>query len=316
MSEVTSKGSTFPLSGDRDKSDLATVSVIIPAHDEERPLSRSLEVLLAHGGDERPEVVVVANGCSDSTAEVARAAGVRVVEIAEASKTLALNAGDAAATVFPRIYLDADVGLCPGALDSLARVLREDGVMAAAPRAIFDLTESSWPVRAFYAVYRELPYVSDGLLGLGVYGVSAAGRARFDEFPEVTSDDLFVQRLFAPGERATVDHAFVVSAPRDLRNLLRVRTRTAAGNAELSGARLPVAVAEAVTTTPSEVLPGVSLPRFHRTTRSTVTAIVTLGVTRATLLPSIAVYVGVTIASRLKARRHGTGIWHRDHSTR
>lgn len=303
----------FPVPRPRD---VATVSVIIPAHNEERPLARNLSVLLAEAGPERPEVVVVANGCDDATADVARAAGVRVVELAEASKTLALNAGDAAASTFPRIYLDADVTLSPGALHALAETLRGDGVMAAAPHAVFDVAASSWPVRAFYAVYRRLPYVSDGLLGLGVYGLSAAGRERFGEFPQVTSDDLFVQRLFDPHERATADGSFHVTAPRNLRNLLRVRTRTASGNGELSTADLPEPVAEAVAVQPAVVLPGVSIPRFHRTTRSTVTALSRLALQRPDLLPSIAVYVGVTIASRLMARRHGTGTWHRDHSTR
>ena len=41
-------------------------------------------------------------------------------------------------------------------------------------------------VRAFYRVFKELPYVRDGLIGLGVYGISEMGRARFDQFPELT----------------------------------------------------------------------------------------------------------------------------------
>lgn len=278
----------------------STVAVVIPAHDEERPLARTLRSLAAQGGREVPEVVVVANGCSDGTADVARAAGVRVVELAEPSKAAALTAGDAAVVSYPRIYLDADVVLAPGTLDALAAALRRRDVLVAAPQIAFDASASSWPVRAFYAVYRELPYVTDGLVGLGVYGLSERGRSRFGDFPRLTSDDLFVQRLFDSHERVTTEGQYVVAAPRDLRNLLKVRTRTAAGNAELGTAGTQDGDVE----------------RFGRTTGSTVTALAQLLVRQPRLLPSVAVYVGVTIASRVQARRGSPGAWHRDTSTR
>uniref|UniRef100_UPI003D7D42C8 glycosyltransferase n=1 Tax=Kineococcus sp. SYSU DK007 TaxID=3383128 RepID=UPI003D7D42C8 len=197
-----------------------TVSVVVPAHDEARTLRRTLAALGAAAVREVPDVVVVANGCSDDTAEVARAAGVRVVELGQASKAAALRAGDEAALTFPRVYLDADIVLSPGALDELTDTLRTDEPVVASPRVQFDTAASSWPVRVFYRAYEQIPYVREGLVGLGVYGVSRSGRARFGQFPDVRGDDLFVQRLFAPAERRTSGGRFVVAAPRDLRNLV------------------------------------------------------------------------------------------------
>ncbi len=56
-----------------------TVTVVIPAHDEEASLPGTLASLL--GQSHRPErVVVVADNCTDATVDVARAAGVEVSE--------------------------------------------------------------------------------------------------------------------------------------------------------------------------------------------------------------------------------------------
>ena len=296
------------------RSRTATVSVVIPAHDESRVLRRTLAALAGAARRESVHVVVVANGCSDDTAEVARAAGADVVELGQASKAAALRAGDEAATVFPRVYLDADIVLTEGTLDALAERLRVGDVLAASPRIRFDVAASSWPVRAFYRAYAELPYVRSGLIGLGVYGLSERGRGRFTEFPDLTSDDLFVQRLFTEAERGTSDGEFVVAAPRDLRNLVKVRTRTAVGNAELSETDIGAGGrAEAGTSGGSAVGGDGS---FSRTTSQTFTALMRAAAARPSLVPSFAVYTAVTVASRLTARRRQSTAWQRDVSTR
>ena len=83
-------------------------SVVIPAHNEGAVLARSLQRLLSGSAPGELDVVVVPNGCSDQTAEVARRAGVRVLETPVAGKVNALRLGEAACRTFPRVYLDAD----------------------------------------------------------------------------------------------------------------------------------------------------------------------------------------------------------------
>jgi glycosyltransferase involved in cell wall biosynthesis len=208
----------------------AELSVVIPAHDEERVLPRLLSAL----ADDRLEVIVVANGCRDATADVARAAGVRVVELAQGSKVAALNAGDAAASVFPRAYVDADIEVDAAALLALADRLRRGPALVASPRLRLDLSEASWPVRAYYAVWELSSFRRRGHIGSGIYALSAEGRTRFGEFPAVIGDDRFVQGRFTPAERATVDEAeFVVRPPRTIGALLARGARIAAGNREL-----------------------------------------------------------------------------------
>ncbi|WP_298992052.1 glycosyltransferase [uncultured Pseudokineococcus sp.] len=273
----------------------ARLSVVIPAHQEEGVVGRCLDAFWPDLRDEA-QVVVVANGCTDRTAEVARArAGVGVVELAEGSKRLALDAGDLAVAAYPRIYLDADVVVTAAALRAVADVLRGPGPRAAAPRVHFVVDGRPWLIRAFYAAYSSIPYTTQGLVGLGLYGVSADGRARFGSFPDVTSDDLFVQRTFGDDERVVVeDHRFQVETPRTMRSLLAVRTRTAQGNSELAGS--------------GEKAHGPSTGR-------TVGALARRALRDPSTLPAAVVYTVVVLLARLRARTTPAS-WHRDDSTR
>ncbi|MDO5699038.1 MAG: glycosyltransferase family 2 protein [Dermatophilus congolensis] len=273
-------------------------SVVIPAHNEARVIGRTLEALLA-SEDVELDIVVVANGCSDDTAAVAASyAGVRVIDLASPGKAGALNEGDALARWFPRIYLDGDIVLSPLALSAMIDALETDAARVASPAVDFDTEGASWPVRAFYDVFTQTPYATDSLTGLGVYGLSQAARERFDRFPQLTADDLFVQRLFEPEERVVADGRFRVSVPRDLRNLVRVRTRVAKGNTELARQR------ESEDDT-----------RFESTSSSTLRRIGDLVRKQPRLAPSAGVYIGVSLVSRLRARTTRTR-WERDLSTR
>ena len=49
------------------------ISVIIPAHNEESVIARCLEAFVTGAEPGELEAIVVANGCSDATAEIALA---------------------------------------------------------------------------------------------------------------------------------------------------------------------------------------------------------------------------------------------------
>lgn len=220
------------MSGDQQ---LPLASVVIPAHNESAVISRCLRTLLCDARPGEFDVVVAANGCTDDTASRARAAApdATVLELTAASKIAALNAGDAAASVFPRVYLDADVEVDAASLRAVVEALEGGEVLCAAPRMRLQLDGRPWYVRRFFRAFSQLPYLADGLVGNGVYVLGVSGRQRFDEFPDITADDLFVRNLFAPNERAAVDGAtFVVHPPRNLEGLLAIRERVYRGNRE------------------------------------------------------------------------------------
>jgi hypothetical protein len=75
------------------------------------------------------------------------------------------------------------------------------------------------------------------LWGAGVYGLSAAGRARFRAFPDVVGDDLWLDRQFDPTEVEIVDcEPALVTVPRRTGDLVNVLQRTYAGKAQVTSA--------------------------------------------------------------------------------
>jgi glycosyltransferase involved in cell wall biosynthesis len=280
-----------------------TVSIVIPAHDEEAVIGRCLAALADGAAEGELDVVVVCNGCKDGTAAAARAAApaARVIEIEAASKPRALNAGDAAARAFPRLYVDADVVLSLAAVRRVAAVLTAEGALAAAPVMDLDTAGAAWPVRAFYDVWTRLPYTREGMIGVGVFGLSAAGRGRFGEFPDVIADDGYVRMHFRADERVRVDDAPVrVKAPATFAGLVAIMTRSRLGGYELER-RFPDLVAREQ-----------SGKRYG--SAAGVVAV------RPWLWPQAFVYLAVNLIARRRAARQlarrEAYVWERDESSR
>lgn len=217
-------------------------SLIIPAHNEEAIIARLLSRFAGSEAGEAFEVVVVCNGCTDGTAEIARTVlpNAIVVETDIASKSLALNLGNEHASGDIRFYADADLEFAPEALLAVARAMRAHGYLIAAPRMEISLAGASSAVARFYDVWRQLPYFTENMVGPALYGLSAEGRERLGALPRIIADDEYVRRAFAPEERHCIAEdergnpaLFTVHAPHDLASLIRVKARQHAGVIEL-----------------------------------------------------------------------------------
>lgn len=205
-------------------------SVVVPAHQEEASIARCLEALLDDPSWGERQVVVVANGCTDATAQVARRFPVQVLELPEGGKAAALNAADDVCRSSLRVYVDADVVLDSRSLRLLVEALAPERPLLATPRPHHDVAGAGLLVRGYWRAWQRLQDVRGDQLGCGVYAVNAAGRARWGAFPQGTADDYHVHTRFAPDERLQVRGArSVVRPPRTVRSLLAVRTRVYAG---------------------------------------------------------------------------------------
>ena len=277
------------------------ISVVIPAHNEAAVIRRCLDSMLAGADPGELEIFVVCNGCSDETAAIARECGpdVRVIETQVASKSHALNLGDRAARGFPRFFVDADIVIDIASVRAVAAVLEEGKFLAAAPRLQIDLTGCSWGIRAYHEIWMQLPYVTDNMLGSGVYAVSERGRTRFDSFPDVIADDEIVRLAFADAEKTSVEEAsFLVSLPTTLRSLIHINVRRLAGLIEMR-----------------EREPETTSEDGQRQRRALLALF-----KQPALWPSLAVYVGVKLSTSLLYRwrerfgRHKD--WTRDETSR
>lgn len=209
-------------------------SIIIPAHNEEAVIARTLRTLEELAGSGAVEIIVACNGCTDRTALIASSfAGVEVIEVRTASKVAALNAADQAATRWPRVYLDADIEMSPQALGMVLDRLSQGNVLAARPAFEYDDSQATAPVQAFYRARRRIPSSSQALWGAGVYGLTKDGHARFGEFPTLTADDLFIDQQFTPSEKTVVNTPPVrVATPRNAKSLSAILRRNYRGQAE------------------------------------------------------------------------------------
>ena len=114
-----------------------TVTVLVPAHNEEVSLPGTIASLL--GQSHRPErVIVVADNCTDSTVSVARAAGVEVFESAGNTKKKAGALNQALLWLLPCqgdndvvMVMDADTRLDNGFLEAAVSRMESDRALMA-----------------------------------------------------------------------------------------------------------------------------------------------------------------------------------------
>jgi cellulose synthase/poly-beta-1,6-N-acetylglucosamine synthase-like glycosyltransferase len=103
------------------ETDLPTVSLIVPAYDEEEVIAAKVaDALALDYPRERLQIVVASDGSTDATAERARVAGADLVlELPAGGKVAALNAGAERATGEILAFSDANSSWAPDALRRL-----------------------------------------------------------------------------------------------------------------------------------------------------------------------------------------------------
>jgi hypothetical protein len=201
-------------------------AILVPAHDEEQTLGPTLRSLLALDYPrDRYEVVVVADNCTDATAEVARAAGATVLERHDRDRR---GKGHALAWAIPQLdadavaIVDADCDVAPGLLRAFEARFAAGASVVQARYRVGNPDESETAALRFaaFALMNTVRPLGKSALGLssGLFGTGMAFRADVLRRVPWRSFSLLEDveqhfRVIAAGERvvfapeATVDSA-------------------------------------------------------------------------------------------------------------
>lgn len=217
------------------------LSIIVPACNEEAHIADSIESLLRQDLEDQVEVVFAANACRDSTVEIIRSYAsqfkgkgwdLKVLDLEKGGKTNAMNEADQVATGEIRCYMDADITLDPSLFAEVKDILSVEEPRYASGTMVVSDAES-FVTQKFAKAWSELPFMKDGVPGAGLFCVNAAGRSRWQSFPDTFSDDTYVRLLFAPEERFAVSACFYWPMAEGFYDLARVRARQNAHVADI-----------------------------------------------------------------------------------
>lgn len=215
-------------------------TVIVPAHNESTVIRQCLDSIINQEGIDR--LIVACNGCSDDTAEIVRNEYPQALclDIKTPSKVNALNEAEKHITSWPVFYIDADTRLSEQAIPTIKKAMQgNDELLLAAPEPVIDTSRSSWLVKQYYKTWLALPYIKDGVVATCSYVISEKGHERFEQFPAVINDDGFVRCQFTSAERGNVSGAKIyISAPLDVKSLIKIKSRARLGNMELASKNL------------------------------------------------------------------------------
>jgi len=207
-------------------------TILIPAWNEGTVIGRTLIGLQDGMARGRFRIIVIANACTDDTAQAARVAApdALVLETPVAGKCNALNLGIAHAEPGgPVVCLDADLDVSAADVLALIDPLLRGTALAACGRMQVDASLASGLVRAWVRAWRLNPYFAKGKFG-GLFALSPSGVDQVFPLPALTADDEWVRRAFAPDDVAFVPGcAFIARAPRTLTALVNTRRRSLRG---------------------------------------------------------------------------------------
>lgn len=227
---------------DTPPADLPTISITIPAYNEERTIGATIERLLTLPYPlERRQILIVSDASTDRTDEIVRGYSDRGVELLRMPERSGKTKAENAAAAYLRgeivVNMDASIHLLPDSIPNLVRVFADQtiGVASGRDRSVASVAEDSVRAESGYVGYEMwLRTLETGCGGIvGASGCFYAIRRPLVEelFPGALSRD-FASPLIARehGFRSvSVDDAFcVVPRARSLESEFKRKVRTMA----------------------------------------------------------------------------------------
>ena len=190
-----------------------SISVVIPAHNEESYIAQTLESLKRQNYA-RFETIVVANGCGDGTAEVAKGRCDRLIVLSQKSLGVARNLGARMAKGEILVFLDADTRLEPMALRIISENFSKRDA-AATLRGVPDAERFRYRLLYLYKNFTHCTSLHRGSAGVIIcwrkHFMQAGG---FDEGLEVCENSELIKRLRRFGKYKFISDASATTSMR------------------------------------------------------------------------------------------------------
>lgn len=203
--------------------DLPMISIIIPAHNEQDYIGETLEALLKQEYP-RFEILVVANGCTDQTCEVAKERCHRLIVMQERGLSRARNVGAQAALGDILIFLDADTILEAGALYKIAEQFTREHA-AGTLRGEPDIPRFKYKLMYAWKNFMHSSGLHEGSSGVILCWKDHFQRTTgFDEALHVRENSDLINKLRKMGDYRYVGETAVITSMRRYEHMNSVRT--------------------------------------------------------------------------------------------
>lgn len=171
---------------------MLTISLVIPAYNEEKFLARCLDEVRRHSDTRFKEIIVVNNGSTDSTAVIAaRYPEVTLVEESRRGTGWARERGWRTATGDIIAFIDADTRLPNGWVERVLQSFAADPklVCLSGPYSYYDL---AWFPRLLSKIYLVLAWLTYHATGyLAIFGNTAVRRHTLEQMNGINTSILF-----------------------------------------------------------------------------------------------------------------------------
>lgn len=211
------------------------LTVVIPAYNEESCIINTLKNYDFEFNIEI-QVIVVANGCVDNTANVVKEKFNRfqVVELFEGSKIAAINKGLSEARYDHILIQDADVLIDRSSILELLKFIESEEYLYASPIAKVTV-KGGVLIKSYYKFLKKTPAFAKGMVNSGAYLLSKHAVKKLGKFPRVIADDGYVKGTLGPENLRNICGCYsFVKSPEDIWSLIKIKTRSKLGNIELA----------------------------------------------------------------------------------
>ena len=185
-------------------------SVVVPAHNEEQYIGKCLQAIRlaeTESAAGRVQIIVVANRCTDRTAEISAEFGAEIIENQDKCIAAIRNAGAAAAKGKILVTVDADTCIDTCTFREIRSNLASGRYIGGGAMPVFDRASPGIALSSFYILLLMLPRIikNRAMLSGAVFWCRKADFDAIGGFDEslVSLEDLdFAERLLKYGRRS------------------------------------------------------------------------------------------------------------------